>query len=163
MGQLFQQHSNYVTLTPGSNGINTSRLSHIAELDLTDNLLSEWKEVLKLLAIFRSLKFLNLVSISRIPNFGQKVFGQILVTEQREKLHPKFTDIAPNFGQNSWEAIKARILSSILAQFASVVHKLRPKRIHRIVSSPTTCCRTGSASVPRSCPSSVRCRSGSWS
>lgn len=44
----------------GSNGINTSRLAHIAELDLTDNLLSEWKEVLKLLAIFRSLKFLNL-------------------------------------------------------------------------------------------------------
>jgi Leucine-rich repeat (LRR) protein len=44
----------------GSNGINTSRLSHIAELDLTDNLISEWSEVLKLLAIFRSLKFLNL-------------------------------------------------------------------------------------------------------
>jgi hypothetical protein len=83
---------------------------HIAELDLTDNLLSEWKEVLKLLAIFRSLKFLNLVSISQIPNFGQKVFGQILVTEQRAKFHPTFTDIAPNFGQNSWEAIKARIL-----------------------------------------------------
>jgi hypothetical protein len=27
---------------------------------LTDNLLSEWSEILKLLAIFRSLKFLNL-------------------------------------------------------------------------------------------------------
>lgn len=44
----------------GSNGINTSRLSHISELDLTDNLISDWSEVLKLLTIFKSLKFLNL-------------------------------------------------------------------------------------------------------
>ncbi len=47
-------------LFQGSNGISPSRLSHIAELDLTDNLLSEWSEVFLLLKMFPGLEFLNL-------------------------------------------------------------------------------------------------------
>jgi len=42
------------------NGISPSRLSHIAELDLTDNLIAEWSEVFLLLKMFPGLEFLNL-------------------------------------------------------------------------------------------------------
>jgi len=44
----------------GVNGISPNRLSHIAELDLTDNLIAEWSEVFLLLKMFPSLEFLNL-------------------------------------------------------------------------------------------------------
>ena len=44
----------------GLNGINTNRLLHIAELDLTDNLISEWSEVLTILNSFPSMTFLNM-------------------------------------------------------------------------------------------------------
>ena len=40
--------------------MNTSRLRHISELDLTDNLISEWSEVLTILNIFPSINFLNM-------------------------------------------------------------------------------------------------------
>jgi len=38
----------------------TTRIKHISELDLTDNLLSDWGEVAEILTTFRSLTFLNL-------------------------------------------------------------------------------------------------------
>ena len=47
-------------ISPGCNGFSTSRLSHIAELDLTDNLLSDWGEIHLLLQCFPGLEFLNL-------------------------------------------------------------------------------------------------------
>ena len=40
--------------------IHRSKLSHIAELDLTDNLLSDWTEIYNLLNMFPGLEFLNL-------------------------------------------------------------------------------------------------------
>ena len=40
--------------------MNTARLRHIAELDLTDNLISEWSEVLTILNLFPSMNFLNM-------------------------------------------------------------------------------------------------------
>ena len=45
---------------PGSNGISPGRLSHITELDLTDNLLCEWSEIELLVRTFPNLEFLNL-------------------------------------------------------------------------------------------------------
>ena len=47
-------------MIPGSNSISPSRLSHITELDLTDNLLGEWSEVELLVRTFPNLEFLNL-------------------------------------------------------------------------------------------------------
>ena len=44
----------------GCNSISPSRLSHITELDLTDNLLGEWAEVELLVRTFPNLEFLNL-------------------------------------------------------------------------------------------------------
>ena len=44
----------------GLNQMNTSRLRHISELDLTDNLISEWSEVLAILNAFPSMTFLNM-------------------------------------------------------------------------------------------------------
>ena len=41
-------------------GISRNKLSHIAELDLTDNLLSDWSEIFTLLKMFPGLEFLNL-------------------------------------------------------------------------------------------------------
>ena len=38
----------------------SNRVRHIRELDLTDNLLSDWTEVVNILTAFKSLKFLNL-------------------------------------------------------------------------------------------------------
>ena len=40
--------------------ISRNNLSHIAELDLTDNLLSDWSEIVTLLKMFPGLEFLNL-------------------------------------------------------------------------------------------------------
>ena len=40
--------------------MNTARLRHISELDLTDNLISEWSEVLNILNVFPSMTFLNM-------------------------------------------------------------------------------------------------------
>ena len=51
----------WVSSLPGSLGtVSLSQLRHIAELDLTDNLISEWSEVMLLLKMFPSLEFLNL-------------------------------------------------------------------------------------------------------
>lgn len=44
----------------GSTHLSLSKFNHIAELDLTDNLLSEWSEIFVLLRVFPSLEFLNL-------------------------------------------------------------------------------------------------------
>ena len=45
----------------GHNGIiSRNKLSHVVELDLTDNLLSDWTEICTLLKMFPSLEFLNL-------------------------------------------------------------------------------------------------------
>ena len=38
----------------------SSKIRHIRELDLTDNLLSDWSEVVDILTSFKSLTFLNL-------------------------------------------------------------------------------------------------------
>ena len=38
----------------------SSKIRHIRELDLTDNLLSDWSEVMDILTSFKSLTFLNL-------------------------------------------------------------------------------------------------------
>ena len=38
----------------------SSKVGHIRELDLTDNLLSDWSEVAEILSSFKSLTFLNL-------------------------------------------------------------------------------------------------------
>ena len=38
----------------------SSKVRHIRELDLTDNLLSDWSEVAEILSSFKSLTFLNL-------------------------------------------------------------------------------------------------------
>ena len=46
-------------MIPGSNSISPSRLSHITELDLTDNLLGEWSEVELLVRTFPNLEFLG--------------------------------------------------------------------------------------------------------
>ena len=37
-----------------------TKVKHVRELDLTDNLLSEWSEVANILSCFKSLTFLNL-------------------------------------------------------------------------------------------------------
>ena len=37
-----------------------SKVTHVRELDLTDNLLSEWSEVANIISCFKSLTFLNL-------------------------------------------------------------------------------------------------------
>ncbi len=47
-------------LMSGCAALSSSRLGHVAELDLTDNLLSDWCEVFLLLESFPSLEFLNL-------------------------------------------------------------------------------------------------------
>ena len=44
----------------GRGVISKHKLSHIAELDLTDNLLSDWSEIYALLNMFPGLEFLNL-------------------------------------------------------------------------------------------------------
>ena len=38
----------------------SSKVRHIRELDLTDNLLSDWSEVAEILSSFKSLTFLNI-------------------------------------------------------------------------------------------------------
>lgn len=48
------------SLVSGSTHLSLSKFNHIAELDLTDNLLSEWSEIFVLLRVFPSLEFLNL-------------------------------------------------------------------------------------------------------
>ena len=53
-------NSNSSSMISGSNAISPGRLSHIAELDLTDNLLGEWSEVELLVRTFPNLEFLNL-------------------------------------------------------------------------------------------------------
>lgn len=53
--------SDYDINTIGHSGIiQRSKLSHIAELDLTDNLLCDWNEISNLLNMFPGLEFLNL-------------------------------------------------------------------------------------------------------
>ena len=54
-------HNLLLFLFVGHSGIiQRSKLSHIAELDLTDNLLSDWNEISNLLNMFPGLEFLNL-------------------------------------------------------------------------------------------------------
>jgi hypothetical protein len=53
--------SDYDISSIGHSGIiSRNKLSHIAELDLTDNLMSEWSEICALLKMFPGLEFLNL-------------------------------------------------------------------------------------------------------
>jgi len=53
--------SDYDISNIGHNGIiSRNKLSHITELDLTDNLLSDWSEIYILLNMFPGLEFLNL-------------------------------------------------------------------------------------------------------
>jgi len=53
--------SDYDISSIGHSGIiGRNKLSHIAELDLTDNLLSDWSEIVTLLKMFPGLEFLNL-------------------------------------------------------------------------------------------------------
>lgn len=52
--------SDYDIERVGCHGISKSKLSHIMELDLTDNLLADWSEILLLLKMFPSLEFFNL-------------------------------------------------------------------------------------------------------
>lgn len=49
------------------NGISRNKLCHIAELDLTDNLLSDWSEVFQLLKMFPGLEFLNMSNNLLMP------------------------------------------------------------------------------------------------
>ena len=44
----------------GTAGISSNRLTHIAELDLTDNIICDWSEVFLLFKMFPGLDFLNL-------------------------------------------------------------------------------------------------------
>ena len=37
-----------------------SKVRHVRELDLTDNLLSDWSEIINIMSCFKSLSFLNL-------------------------------------------------------------------------------------------------------
>ena len=57
----FKNHFDKFIFYTGHSGIiHRSKLSHIAELDLTDNLLSDWTEIYNLLNMFPGLEFLNL-------------------------------------------------------------------------------------------------------
>ena len=44
----------------GAFGELANKIRHVRELDLTDNLLSEWSEIVDILSAFNSLTFLNL-------------------------------------------------------------------------------------------------------
>ena len=44
----------------GGFGELTKKIRHVRELDLTDNLLSDWSEIVNILSAFSSLTFLNL-------------------------------------------------------------------------------------------------------
>ena len=44
----------------GGFGELTNKIRHVRELDLTDNLLSDWSEIVNILSAFSSLTFLNL-------------------------------------------------------------------------------------------------------
>lgn len=69
--------------------ISRNKLNHIAELDLTDNLMSEWSEICALLKMFPGLEFLNLsnnlltpsaeflLSVSSKMNHGLRKLGRI--------------------------------------------------------------------------------------
>ena len=57
----FVANNSIISSFSGHSGIiQRSKLSHIAELDLTDNLLSDWSEIFNLLNMFPGLEFLNL-------------------------------------------------------------------------------------------------------
>ena len=69
--------------------ISRNKLNHIAELDLTDNLMSEWSEICALLKMFPGLEFLNLsnnlltpsaeflLSVSSKMNHGLRKLGRV--------------------------------------------------------------------------------------
>lgn len=77
---LFKGHSGIIS---------RNKLSHIAELDLTDNLMSEWSEICALLKMFPGLEFLNLsnnlltpsaeflLSVSSKMNHGLRKLGRV--------------------------------------------------------------------------------------
>ena len=51
----------HVHFFSGNNGlVPLSRLSHITELDLSENSFSKWSEMLRILDIFPNLTFLNM-------------------------------------------------------------------------------------------------------
>ena len=66
---------NDLDLFLGPNGMNTARLRHISELDLTDNLISEWVEVLTILNLFPSMNFLNLCNNCLSDDLDDSVFN----------------------------------------------------------------------------------------
>ena len=58
----------------------SSKVHHIRELDLTDNLLSDWSEVADILLSFKSLVFLNLSNnllTESLDNDNAKVQGKL--------------------------------------------------------------------------------------
>lgn len=60
---VFLLKENFITsvfCVAGNNGLDFSRLSHITELDLTENSFSKWSEMLRILDIFPNLTFLNM-------------------------------------------------------------------------------------------------------
>eukprot|EP00095_Tigriopus_kingsejongensis_P002556 maker-scaffold309_size213625-snap-gene-1.27 protein:Tk02556 transcript:maker-scaffold309_size213625-snap-gene-1.27-mRNA-1 annotation:"isoform a" len=87
----------------GSTHLNLSKFSHIAELDLTDNLLSEWSEILDLLQVFPSLEFLNLSN-----NILHTPLQPGMIT-QRGQRPPVMQKLVLNGNKIDWNSVHALI------------------------------------------------------
>jgi len=88
-------------------------LAHIAELDLTDNLIADWDEVLNILSSFPQLVFLNLSNnllISTKPNQQQQKQKQQPNQTKPNKLNNrKMKKLVLNGNRVSWSSLVAMV------------------------------------------------------
>lgn len=130
-------------------GISASRLSHIAELDLTDNLLSKWSEIHLLLQQFSGLEFLNLsnnllsepmagghgladLRMRKLVLNGNKidwasVDGLVRAMPQLDELHLSTNDLGdPGNGAFAHDNLRQLFLGcNPISSFEAVTHNLR--------------------------------------
>lgn len=78
-----------------------SRCSHIGELDLTDNLISDWNEIVNILKSFQNLKFLNLSNNLLNDTEG----GDNLLAEHLDNVKSPMTKLVLNGNNVSWKTV----------------------------------------------------------
>lgn len=85
----------------GTNGLSLSRLTHITELDLTENAFSKWSEMLRILDIFPNLVFLNMSK----NNFSEKL--ELTEAEQAARRALPLRKLVLNSNRIDWASLNA--------------------------------------------------------
>ena len=79
----------------------STKIRHVRELDLTDNLLADWSEIVNILSSFPSLTFLNLSN----NLLNDKEGGGNLLTEHLDNVKSPMTKLVLNGNNVSWKTV----------------------------------------------------------